>query len=175
MSNQDAETSEEITHENTKKNDVSQEDVDKIIRKYMYGSFGVGLIPLPIVDVAGLALIQRQLIRELSSAYEVPFTKKDFKNILIPLISAAVPALIVPSLASLIKIIPIVGQTVGAVTMPVVTGGVTYATGQVFSQHFASGGTFLDFNVNAMKASYKDLFEKGKGIASKMNKETAGK
>jgi hypothetical protein len=47
---------------------------------------------------------------------------------------------------SLAKGIPGVGTLVGALTMPAFSAGATYIIGKVFIQHFASGGTLLDFN-----------------------------
>src|SRR5262249_6845323 len=47
---------------------------------------------------------------------------------------------------SLVKSFPGVGTAIGAVTMPVFSAGATYVIGKVFIQHFASGGTLLDFN-----------------------------
>jgi uncharacterized protein (DUF697 family) len=44
------------------------------------------------------------------------------------------------------KGLPGVGTIVGAITMPTVSAGATYVIGKVFIQHFASGGTLLDFN-----------------------------
>ena len=38
------------------------------------------------------------------------------------------------------------GTAVAAATMPVFSAGATYVIGKVFIQHFASGGTLLDFN-----------------------------
>ena len=35
---------------------------------------------------------------------------------------------------------------IGALTMPVFSAGATWVIGKVFIQHFASGGTLLDFN-----------------------------
>jgi uncharacterized protein (DUF697 family) len=47
---------------------------------------------------------------------------------------------------SLIKGLPGFGSVIGALTMPVVSAGATWVIGKVFIQHFASGGTLLDFN-----------------------------
>ena len=47
---------------------------------------------------------------------------------------------------SLVKSFPGVGTAIGALTMPVFSAGATYVIGKVFIQHFASGGTLLDFN-----------------------------
>jgi uncharacterized protein (DUF697 family) len=48
--------------------------------------------------------------------------------------------------ASLFKAVPIVGTIVSGFVMPTLSAGATYAIGKVFIQHFASGGTLLDFN-----------------------------
>jgi uncharacterized protein (DUF697 family) len=51
------------------------------------------------------------------------------------------------TVGSLVKAVPAVGWVVGAVTMPALSAGATYVVGKVFIQHFASGGTLLDFNL----------------------------
>jgi hypothetical protein len=49
-------------------------------------------------------------------------------------------------IGSVAKGMPGIGTLVGALTMPVFSAGATYIIGKVFIQHFASGGTLLDFN-----------------------------
>jgi hypothetical protein len=44
------------------------------------------------------------------------------------------------------KGVPIIGTTIGALTMPAVAACGTWVIGKVFMKHFASGGTLLDFN-----------------------------
>ncbi len=65
--------------------------------------------------------------------------------------------------ASLLKSVPIVGSAISAIAMPVLSAGATYAIGMAFIQHFATGGTLLDFNVrdyrefiNAQKAMWSN-------------------
>ena len=48
--------------------------------------------------------------------------------------------------ASITKSVPVVGTAVSAVVMPALSAGATYAIGMAFIQHFASGGTLIDFN-----------------------------
>ncbi len=55
--------------------------------------------------------------------------------------------------------------------MPILCGAATYATGKVFIQHFASGGTFLTFDPAKVKAHYAQMFEEGKKVSSKIRKE----
>ena len=71
-----------------------------------------------------------------------------------------------PGLASLIKVIPLIGQTTGVLTMSVVGGASTYAVGKIFIQHFEAGGTFLDFNPEKVKDYFAELYEKGKSKVS---------
>jgi uncharacterized protein (DUF697 family) len=78
-----------------------------------------------------------------------------------------------PWLASAVKLIPIVGQTLGTVTMPIICSASTYATGKVFIQHFDSGGTLLTFDPEKVKAYYAEMLKEGKSIATNMAKDEA--
>ncbi len=42
---------------------------------------------------------------------------------------------------------------------PIIAGASTYAVGRVFDTHFASGGTFLDFNLEKARQSYAELYQ----------------
>jgi uncharacterized protein (DUF697 family) len=68
-------------------------------------------------------------------------------------------------------LIPVVGQTAGGMTMLATGGACTYALGKVFVQHFESGGTFLDFDPEKVKAYFAEKFKEGKKFASE---KTAG-
>ena len=48
--------------------------------------------------------------------------------------------------ASLLKAVPVLGTITAGFVMPALSAGATYAIGKAFIQHFASGGTLLDFN-----------------------------
>jgi len=67
------------------------------------------------------------------------------------------------SVGSLMKGLPGVGTVVGALTMPVFSAGATYVIGKVFIQHFASGGTLLDFNPPDYREFIKSQQEKLSG------------
>ena len=57
------------------------------------------------------------------------------------------------------------GQTVGILSMSILCGSSTYALGKVFTQHFESGGTLLDFDPDKMREYYQGQLEQGKVIA----------
>ncbi|MCI5179794.1 MAG: DUF697 domain-containing protein [Candidatus Electrothrix sp. AW3_4] len=142
--------------------------LDKIIKNHTLSAIGVGLIPAPAVDFAGLLVIQSNMIREIAKQYNVPFIKEAAKNALTSLIGSAFLANAMPIFSSMIKVIPVIGQTIGMVTMPISCGASTYATGKVFIRHFESGGDLVSFDSEKMKAYYKEMLKEGKRVAQKI-------
>ncbi|MCP4105896.1 MAG: DUF697 domain-containing protein [Desulfobacteraceae bacterium] len=147
---------------------VAKEEIDKILRQYMLASAGVGMIPLPVADVAGLIGVQITMLKKLAELYDVPFLKEAVKKVLSSLVGGILLTNACPLIASTVKYIPIIGQAVGAVTMPALCGAATYATGKVFVQHFESGGTFLTFDPEKVRNYYAEMFEQGKTVAAKI-------
>ena len=109
-------------------------------------SGAAGLIPVPLVDIAAVGGVQLHMLRRLSQIYGVPFSENRGKSILTSLVGAVIPASAATTTASLMKGLPVIGTAIGVLTMPVVSAGATWVIGKVFIQHFASGGTLLDFN-----------------------------
>ena len=56
--------------------------------------------------------------------------------------------------------LPGIGTVIGALTMPVVSAGATWVIGKLFVQHFASGGTLLDFNPSDYREFMKEQKDK---------------
>ncbi len=155
-------------------NCLSKEETDTIIRYHVWASIGVGLIPMPLIDFVALTAIQLHLLRKIAESYDIPFLKDKVRNILSALMGGYLPGIIsMPLAASLAKSFPLAGQAIGAAAMPVVSGAATYAAGKVFVQHFASGGTFLTFDPEEVKAYYAEMFEEGKKIAGEGEKMAA--
>jgi uncharacterized protein (DUF697 family) len=151
--------------------DRSDAEIEKLIKWHMYCSFSIGLIPIPVVDMAALSIVQLNLIRKLAEIYNVPFFKEKVKNLITPLITATMPSAVGPAISSSIKCIPIIGQGIGVLTMPMIASAITFATGKVFVRHFNSGGTFLTFDANKAKEYYAEMYEQGKESAAQLKKE----
>jgi uncharacterized protein (DUF697 family) len=147
----------------------SYEQISKLIRHHIYGAMAVGLVPIPMVDFLGVTGIQLNMVRKMAAYYDIPFSKEMTKNLIISLIGGAIPASAAFPVASSVKFIPIIGQSLGAVSMPVIAGASTYAVGKVFYRHFASGGTFLTFNPEKARTYYEEMFQQGKKIVKGMN------
>jgi len=126
------------------------EAASKLVDRFSLWSGAAGLVPIPIVDIAAVGGVQLQMLRRLSEIYGVPFSDNLGKSVIASLAGSVLPASAATTTAmgvgSVMKGLPGVGTVIGALTMPVVSAGATYLIGKVFIQHFASGGTLLDFN-----------------------------
>jgi uncharacterized protein (DUF697 family) len=142
---------------------------NKTIRTHVLSAMGVGLVPIPLVDLLGITGIQINLIRKLANIYEVPYTRDKIKNVLTPLVGGAFPVVSATTMISLFKAIPIIGQTTGALAVSITSGAVTYGVGKVFLQHFASGGTFLTFDPEKVRDYYEAMVKEGRKTAADLN------
>jgi uncharacterized protein (DUF697 family) len=139
---------------------------NEIVKNNIIASMGVSTIPIPVVDLVGLSTIQLNMIHSLCALYEQDFSKSLGKSFIGSLVGSLGAVPIAAGFASLIKTIPVFGQSIGAISMPFVGGATTYAMGKVFIQHFESGGTFLDFNPTKVKEYFKEQFQNGKNIVN---------
>jgi uncharacterized protein (DUF697 family) len=145
----------------TERDELASQLVDRL----SLWSGAAGLIPVPLLDIAAVGGVQLHMVRRLSEIYGIPFSDNRGKAILASVAGAVIPASTATttamSVGSLLKAMPGIGTAIGALTMPVVSAGATWVIGKVFIQHFASGGTLLDFNppdyrefIKAQKAKY---------------------
>ena len=118
----------------------------KLAERFSVWSAVAGTIPVPFVDLAAVGGVQIQMLRRISQIYDVPFSENRGKVLIASLAGSMIPATSVIGAASMAKSVPIIGMAVSAIAMPALSAGATYAIGMAFTQHFASGGTLLDFD-----------------------------
>lgn len=153
---------------------VSSKDeaANKQVRNYAMGAGAIGLVPLPLIDLAALSALQLKMLHSLSKIYGVEFKpslgKASVSSLLGGVTSLTMAA---PLAASLSKFIPVIGQTLSMGSLAVTSSATTYAVGQVFKQHFASGGTFLTFDPEKVRDYFEEQLEKGKDLANSMTKD----
>ncbi len=145
---------------------VDKEELDRIVRHHVWAAMGVGLVPIPLVDLVAVSAVQVDLVVKLATLYQVDFSHERVRGLVVALAGSVLPVSLAEPFASLVKFIPIIGQSVGAIAMPVVSGAATYAVAWVFIRHFESGGDFLCFDMEKAKETYTDLFNKGKAFVA---------
>lgn len=134
---------------------------DPIIRTHVALAGGASLLPLPLLDMTLVAAIQLRMIKELTKVYELPFSEHRGKSLISALVTGyGVPCLAWGGMFSLLKTIPFVGLLAGGLALPVLTTASTYATGTIFANHFASGGTLWDFDPSKHRQLFAEKFNK---------------
>jgi len=139
-----------------------EEQVDKIITNHVLYSIGLGIIPIPLVDIAGVTATQLDMISQIGSIYGKKFSDISGKSF----IASTAGATAARFGASFIKAIPGIGSVIGGLSMSIMSGASTYAMGQVTQRFFRDGLELEDIDADLAKSIYKEEFEKGKKVAS---------
>jgi uncharacterized protein (DUF697 family) len=133
---------------------------EKVIERFAIYAGAAGIIPIPFVDLATVGGVQIQMLRRLSQIYDLPFSENRGKTLIAALAGAVIPATSAAGAFSLVKSVPLFGMLTGAIAMPALSAGATYAIGMAFIEHFASGRTLLDFN----PPDYREFINKQKAL-----------
>ncbi|MFZ4854907.1 MAG: YcjF family protein [Desulfuromonadaceae bacterium] len=128
------------------------------VYRYSALSAATGLIPVPLVDMAGFMAMQLMMLKKLCVLYNIPFDSQRSKSAIAILASGISSTYLA---ASSTKLVPFIGAF-SIAAMPAVNGAFSYAVGRVFIQHFASGGTFLDFDPVKVRGYFEEQFRVGK-------------
>jgi uncharacterized protein (DUF697 family) len=141
--------------------------VDRIVKDHVLWSIGAGLVPLPVLDIVAVAAVQLDMLKQLASAYGVPFSESEGKAWVAALagnVAARVGA-------NAIKLIPGLGTLLGGVSMSLLAGASTYAMGQVAAGHFERGGTFGNLDFTSARRIYEEELERGREVARNLSSE----
>ena len=147
-------------------------EADMIVIQNMWLSAAAGFVPVPAVDAAGVTTIQVIMLSKLAEKFEVEFSKESIKSAIAALVGGITPVMLSTFATSSIKAIPVIGQTIGSFTMPIIAAASTYAIGKVFLLHFASGGTLINFDPEQFKTYYQEMFDEGKKLFRRGKEET---
>lgn len=143
-----------------------QQQALQTVRRYMWFSAGAGLIPIHYLDWAAVSGLQLKMLAEISKIYAVPFQENIGKAAIGSLAGFIVPhAAAVGTIGAVVKAIPGLGAVAGGPLTAVFAGAYAWALGNMFIQHFESGGTFLNFNPEQVREYFKSQFEGGRKIA----------
>ena len=126
--------------------ETREQIASKLVDRFALWSGVAGLVPVPILDAVAVGGLQIQMVRRISQIYDVDFTENRGKALIASIAGSMIPATSGIGAASVLKAVPIIGTIAGGFVMPALSAGATYAIGKAFIQHFATGGTLLDFN-----------------------------
>ena len=149
--------------------------LNSLRRNHVLTAMGVGLVPVPLVDLVGVMGVGVDLIKKLSNEYgDQQYDAEKVRSLLAALLAGALPIAVGGVLMSVFRAIPLIGPAAGAVTMPVLFGASMYAVHNVFVEHYERGGTILDFDPPKFKKRFKEEFTSGKVHASGLTETDTG-
>jgi uncharacterized protein (DUF697 family) len=137
-----------------------------LIRRCSYWSGGLGLIPLPVIDIVAITGVQVKMLLEMAKHYPCEATEERARGAVSALLGGVVPVALGGSVMSAFKFVPGLGQIAGVLAVPALAAASTIAVGRVFLEHFEAGGTLLDFNPEEMREYYLREFEAAKANRS---------
>jgi len=146
------------------------EFANQLVNRFAIWSGVAGLIPLPVVDVLAVGGLQLQMVRRLSQVFGVPFSENSGKALIASMAGSMIPTTSGIGAASTLKFVPVIGTLTAGIVMPTLSAGATYAIGKAFIQHFASGGTLLDFNT----PDYREFLKAHKEMWESRSKSSGG-
>jgi uncharacterized protein (DUF697 family) len=144
---------------------------DVRIKNHVLVATTLGLVPLPLFDLALLVGNQVAMVHGLSGLYRVPFDKLRTRAIVTSLLAGSAPVLTVVGLSSGAKLMPGIGSLLGSGSVAVGGGALTYAVGQVFVQHFEGGGNLFDVDLAAMRRVFARKVKEGEAAAAEAQAE----
>lgn len=130
----------------------------RLVQRFTALAVAPALVPIPLVDAGLIFAVQLRLVHRLAQVYDAPFQPERARSVLTSLVGGSLTAM---SGVTIGRALPVAGWVAGAVTVGAVGAASTWAVGRLFSQHFASGGTLLTFDPEAVRAHYAKLFERG--------------
>ena len=150
--------------------ETREQMASKLVDRFALWSGVAGLVPVPVLDAVAVGGLQIQMVRRISQIYDVDFSENRGKALIASLAGSMIPATSGIGAASVLKAIPVIGTIAGGFVMPALSAGATYAIGKAFIQHFATGGTLLDFNPPDYRQFIKaqrDMWDSRKNRAAK--------
>lgn len=154
--------------------ETQEQRSDNIIRKHVLLAAGAGLIPVPLADLAAVTGIQVAMLSELSENYKVSFAKNQAKIVVSSMLgSIASREVATLGVSTMLKAIPGVGSLLGAVSMPLASGALTYAMGVTFKIHFSRGGNFGNLSFDSVREDFRRRIDEGKRFVESLREESS--
>lgn len=152
-----------VADTNVSENPERHEAAAEIITSAMGWSAAAGAVPVPILDIAALAVVQTRMVMDLTELYGERLGQQSARALVSILLGTIIPGALTGGIVgSVVKSAPFVGTLVGMGSLAALGAAATYAIGKVFVRHFEGGGTLATFDAKSIKSELKAEFEKAK-------------
>jgi len=133
---------------------------DEIIRRHALYAAGAGLVPIPLLDLVSISAVQYKMIKKIAKKYDhVEFSDEKTKSIVAGLMGGVTSFEAGLLTRILFKGIPIIGPVIGGTAVSGFAYVTTKLVGEIFDEHFASGGDLAVEEVTINKMREKLRFD----------------
>ena len=116
-----------------------------IVQRHATYAAAGGIIPVPLVNFAGVMAVIVRMVRALSGHYGVPFRRDRARAIVTGLVGGAMPTGVGAITAlTLVHLVP-GANLIGLAASSATAAACTRSIGRIFVEHFESGATLDDF------------------------------
>lgn len=143
----------------------SREALD-LVRNHVIGAMAVGMLPLPLLDIALLTALQLRMIARLCKIYRIPFSHNRAKAVIVSLLGGIMTATAPRWGWSLLKLIPLPGFIAGAIGSTTMAAATTYAVWRVFIRHLEDGRSFSTLRVEDIRQDVRGFLHARREVAS---------
>lgn len=142
-----------------------------IAKRYSLISLGVGLVPLPVVDLVALSTLQLAMIRELCNCYGQRFYKHRSRHLVTALVGGGATVATARGIGLYATGHALPLRLLGFGGMGLLGGASTLALARVFILHFEAGGSILDFDPQRMREHYLAELRENPGSSKGLSAE----
>jgi uncharacterized protein (DUF697 family) len=134
------------------------ESAQAIVKEYMKWTGAAGIIPFPIADTAAIAAFQVAMVNKIGKVYGFEFPSHWTKSVISSLVGSYASTALGKGIGmNIVRSLPVIGGLASIIVAPGFAAASTWALGQVFITHFASGETMLTFDPSKVKDYYNQL------------------
>lgn len=142
---------------------------EMIVKEHMIASLGLGLIPIPFVDLATGLASNVVLVSRLCTLYEQPFKASIARTAVLSIMGIIGSVGVAVTVGfSLAKLIPGIGTVAGSVALPIANAATAYVIGKMFIGHFEMGGTLFDFDPRSNVPQARRAYANGRELAGEL-------
>ena len=145
-------------------------EADKIVHGHIMWAMGAGLMPIPLFDIAAVAAVQMDMLKQLAKVYVADYSNAGGKTFVGGLTGGTFAHIG----ASLFKFVPGLGTVWGGLSMSVMSGASTYAVGSVARSYLSAGKGFSGIDAEEAKRRYEEELLSGKDVATDLESEMKG-
>ena len=142
-------------------NTLDLTDAQSIIAASTAKATAIGAIPIPVLDVVAITYIQVDMVKKLSKVYKVESDKWE-SLVLFTVVSNVLSRLLSGAISSSKLTASLQGLVSESLIKSTIAGAFTTVIGEIYNQHFLSGGTMDDFTIETFlhflkEAIYHDV------------------